>query len=69
MYRVVQEALRNVAKHSGAKDAEVTLSIDGTYLNLSIKDHGRGFDVARARGLGLGMMSVEERVPALPRNR
>jgi PAS domain S-box-containing protein len=61
-YRVVQESLRNVAKHSGAKTAEVVLWVAGNDLHLSIKDEGRGFDVETARSRGLGMVSVEERV-------
>jgi signal transduction histidine kinase len=61
-YRVVQEALRNVAKHSGAKVAEVVLAIAGNDLHLSISDEGRGFDVETAPSGGLGMVSVEERV-------
>jgi signal transduction histidine kinase len=62
VYRVVQESLRNVAKHSGSKAAEVVLAIEGTDLHLAIKDQGRGFDVEHARGSGLGMLSVGERV-------
>jgi PAS domain S-box-containing protein len=62
VYRVVQEWLRNIAKHSGAKSAEVIVSIEGSDLGLVIKDAGRGFDVDRARGGGLGMVSIEERV-------
>jgi PAS domain S-box-containing protein len=61
-YRVVQESLRNVAKHSGAKAAEVELSIVGNDLHLSVRDEGRGFEVEAARSRGLGMVSVEERV-------
>ena len=61
-YRVVQESLRNVAKHSGAKAAEVVLAIAGNELYLSIRDEGRGFDVEAARSRGLGMVSVDERV-------
>ncbi len=61
-YRVVQESLRNVARHSGAKAAEVELAIVGNDLHLSIRDEGRGFDVETARSRGLGMVSVEERV-------
>lgn len=62
VYRVVQECLRNIAKHSGAKSAEVTLSIAGHDLCLVVRDAGRGFDVGQARGGGLGMISIEERV-------
>jgi PAS domain S-box-containing protein len=62
VYRVVQEWLRNIAKHSGAKSAEVNLSIVNGNLCLVVKDAGRGFDVDRARGGGLGIVSIEERV-------
>ena len=68
-YRVVQESLRNVAKHSAAKAAEVVLAIAGNDLYLSVRDEGRGFDIETARSRGLGMVSVEERVRALPGNR
>lgn len=62
MYRVVQEALRNVAKHSGARRAAVILSVNDGEAQLVIKDEGRGFDLNQARGDGLGMASIEERV-------
>jgi len=62
VYRVVQEWLRNIAKHAQTKSAEVNLSIRDSNLHLVITDHGRGFDVDRARGSGLGMVSIEERV-------
>lgn len=62
VYRVVQEWLRNIAKHAQEKSAEVNLSIADNKLHLVIKDHGQGFDVDRARGSGLGMVSIEERV-------
>jgi signal transduction histidine kinase len=62
VYRVVQEWLRNIAKHAHTKSAEVNISITDNNLHLVIKDHGRGFDVDRARGSGLGLVSIEERV-------
>ena len=62
VYRVVQEWLRNIAKHAQAKSAEVSLSITNNNLHLLINDDGRGFDVDRVRGSGLGMVSIEERV-------
>ncbi len=62
VYRVVQEALGNVAKHAEAKHAVVSISgIDGI-LHAAIQDDGRGFDLKRARGKGLGLISMEERV-------
>jgi two-component system CheB/CheR fusion protein len=62
LYRVVQEALRNVAKHSGARRAVVSLSGRDQALHLVIKDTGCGFDPAPVRGLGLGLINMEERV-------
>jgi signal transduction histidine kinase len=58
----VQEWLRNIAKHSGARSAEVSLSIVGSDLRLVVKDGGCGFDVDSARGRGLGLVSIEERI-------
>jgi signal transduction histidine kinase len=61
MYRMVQEALHNVSKHSGARQAAVSLAGRHGGLTLRVKDSGRGFDPARARGRGLGLISMEER--------
>lgn len=66
LYRIVQEALRNVAKHSGAEEAAVSLLIDETECRLSITDRGRGFDVKDGlRSGGLGLSSIEERARLL----
>jgi len=65
LYRIVQEALSNVAQHSGARSAVVTLSARGDSLRLAVKDTGRGFDPARARSRGLGLVSMDERVRLL----
>ena len=61
-YRVVQEALGNVVKHSGAKRADVSISGNHNALHVVIRDDGRGFDLDVARGKGLGLISMEERV-------
>jgi len=62
LYRVVQEALRNVAKHSGAGRAAVSIAAKNGTILLTIKDSGRGFDPSRVRKRGLGLISMEERV-------
>lgn len=61
-YRIAQESLRNVARHSGATEVTVVLAgIDGE-LSLSIIDNGKGFDPGRAKtSPGLGLVSIEER--------
>ena len=61
LFRVVQEALHNVVKHSGAKRAEVTLKECPNEVHLVIKDGGRGFDEHEVRG-GLGLISMRERI-------
>jgi len=62
VYRLVQEALRNVAKHSSARRAVVSISGKNGAILLSIKDAGRGFNPSRPRKRGLGLISMEERV-------
>jgi signal transduction histidine kinase len=63
IYRVVQESLRNVAKHAGATEITVSLSCNENYINLFIQDNGIGFDLKKEkRTSGLGLASMKERV-------
>jgi PAS domain S-box-containing protein len=64
LYRVTQEALRNVVTHSGAGHAEVRLSRLNGHFELTIEDDGRGFDTATVPkgSRGLGLVSINERV-------
>jgi two-component system sensor histidine kinase UhpB len=62
VYRVVQEALGNVAKHAEAKRAVISISGSDDVLHVAIKDDGHGFDLENTRGKGLGLISMEERV-------
>jgi two-component system sensor histidine kinase UhpB len=64
LYRVAQESLRNVVKHSGARSANLTLLRNGDSIEFRIVDHGTGFDQDRKRD-GLGLVSMEERVRLL----
>lgn len=62
LYRVTQEALQNVVKHSGATRAIVTLIGAGHEMFLSVVDGGAGFQVEAAQGKGtLGLVSMRER--------
>lgn len=62
LFRVVQEGLRNVRKHSGASKAQVTLDLVDGDLHLSISDDGAGFDLKNlASKQGLGIFSMEQR--------
>jgi signal transduction histidine kinase len=66
MYRVAQEALRNVAAHSAARRVHVGLQRQDGRLQLVIADDGRGFDPDQGfRSGGLGLVSVDERVRSL----
>jgi two-component system NarL family sensor kinase len=61
LYRIVQEALNNVAKHSGARKASVRLFANGHDLKLSVKDNGRGFDFEGRAYKTLGLLGMRER--------
>lgn len=64
VYRVVQEALSNVAKHARATSVEVELRIEGDHLIVIVRDNGRGFNVTEAlasRERGLGLFGMQER--------
>jgi signal transduction histidine kinase len=63
VYRVAQEALRNLAKHAAVREAWVTLVATGPELLLRVQDKGVGFDPAGGHSQpGLGLSSMEERV-------
>jgi PAS domain S-box-containing protein len=61
LYRIVQEALRNVLRHSGTRRAAVSLAGASGGVSLCVSDDGRGFD-PRAAGGGLGLVSMRERL-------
>jgi signal transduction histidine kinase len=60
VYRVLQEALNNVARHSGAKQASVRLRFLPDALELEVEDHGVGF-VERTNKHGIGLVAMRER--------
>ena len=64
LYRVAQEALRNVVMHADARQGDVRLMHTGQGIELSIVDDGQGFDIAkvRLRRNNLGLVSINERV-------
>jgi two-component system CheB/CheR fusion protein len=62
LYRIVQEALRNVAKHAGKTSVRIVLTGSANQVSLSIRDSGIGFDVHSAQDKGgLGLISMQER--------
>jgi signal transduction histidine kinase len=64
VYRVLQEALNNVARHSGAKHVWVRLRFTPSGLELDVEDHGAGFVLGRSRQ-GLGLVAMRERAELL----
>ena len=60
IYRVVQEALHNCARHAQARNVTVEVRRQPSQIALTVEDDGRGFDSRRVRGLGL--VGMEERV-------
>jgi len=64
IYRILQEALNNVVRHSGAHEVWVRLRFLETNLELDVEDHGRGF-VAGATKQGIGLVAMRERAELL----
>ena len=63
LFRVLQEALHNSAKHSGVRHFEVQLWGTSVEIHLTVSDSGAGFDSEAAKeGRGLGLISMEERL-------
>lgn len=60
IYRILQEALNNVVRHSQSHTADVRLSFNGHGLVLEVEDHGKGVDVESARR-GIGLVAMRER--------
>ncbi|HEY1923888.1 MAG TPA: ATP-binding protein [Candidatus Acidoferrum sp.] len=64
IYRVLQEALNNVSRHSGEREAWVRLKFSGDGLGLDVEDHGRGFSAngsSQNSGQGIGLVGMRER--------
>lgn len=67
VYRIVQESLNNIIKHSDASEAEVKIERVEDEVVITIKDDGRGFDTTnfKAKGTGLGLVGLRERTKML----
>ena len=66
LYRVTQESLQNVIKHSGATSAHVHIKMADGEILLTISDNGEGFDPKAAKAKeSLGLISIDERVRAV----
>lgn len=69
IYRIVQEALTNVVKHSRAQRAKVTINRDAEMISIEVQDDGQGFELAdgetKSVHHGLGLIGIQERVEAI----
>jgi signal transduction histidine kinase len=69
IYRIVQEAVTNILKHSAATEATVVVKKQSDAVSISVRDNGRGFDPARsnhqAHDFGYGLSGIAERVRIL----
>jgi signal transduction histidine kinase len=65
LYRVVQEALTNCARHSHARKVRVCIAMQDNVVVASVSDDGAGFDSASTKGHGLGLLGMGERVREL----
>lgn len=63
VYRIVQESVNNIIKHSDASEAEIKVKRAGDEVVITIEDDGRGFDPSnvKAKGGGLGLVGLKER--------
>lgn len=62
IYRIVQEALTNCARHAKAKTIDIAIDGSGAGISVVVKDDGVGFDPSQVRGRGLGLTGMQERV-------
>ena len=68
VFRIVQEALTNVHRHSGSTVAHIRIARDAEHLSLRVQDEGNGFaqkDIAAAAALGVGIAGMQHRVQEL----
>jgi len=65
VYRIIQEALTNIARHAGVGEAKVRLWAEGNQISFQIEDQGRGFDKEKALSMtstSTGLVGIQERV-------
>lgn len=65
LYRIIQEALTNIAKHSGASEVNISIGIVQHALQLNIADNGHGFSTSRNPSSGNGLTNMRDRAEIL----
>ena len=65
LFRVAQEALNNIVKHSKATHVQIRLTVGDGFTRMTVRDNGCGFDLNdRSRRTGMGLQSMRERTTA-----
>ena len=66
VYRIIQESLNNIIKHSGAKKTQVKILKTNGQVNISVKDNGKGLDIENEKiKRGFGLAGIRERTRIL----
>ena len=65
LYRIAQEAINNITKHSDADKASISISSCASCISLNIADNGKGFDAGKTNTKGNGILNIRERVHLL----
>lgn len=65
VYRIMQELLSNILKHSGATEVDVSLSLKGKLLALQISNNGKNYSDGGMQGEGIGLVTIRERAKAV----
>ncbi|MCK9409544.1 MAG: histidine kinase [Bacteroidetes bacterium] len=65
VYRIVQEIVNNIVKHSGATSADIAITAVNSHIHITARDNGKGFDFRDGTSEGLGMTSLKERTRVL----
>ena len=61
VYRIMQELLSNILKHSGATEIDVTLTLKRRLLTLQVSDNGKNYRGSEVRAKGIGLTTIQER--------
>lgn len=61
IYRIAQEVINNIVRHSGARQVDITISYRDNGFKMEIKDNGSGFDPKSSTGRGIGLANMQDR--------
>jgi Signal transduction histidine kinase len=68
LYRIVQEGLNNIQKHSRANKVELSIGLQDTLLLIKVTDNGRGIDPSKIRADSHGLVNIRQRAQLIGAN-